>query len=115
MELFHSAESHSAGPTAEGLTPEAVSVGSADNKPNRNARTSSFRRNTSAARNSTLLRRKFARPEESSHRCRGHGCRFLDKYLEAPRAMLHGTKMTFGRIMDTGKRGYLIAYLATLK
>jgi cytochrome c len=39
----------------------------------------------------------------------------LDKYLEAPRAMLPGTKMTFGGVKDPGKRGDLIAYLATLK
>jgi cytochrome c len=39
----------------------------------------------------------------------------LDKYLEAPRATMPGTKMTFGGLKDAGKRGDLIAYLATLK
>ncbi len=39
----------------------------------------------------------------------------LDKYLEGPRAMLPGTKMTFGGVKDPTKRGDLIAYLATLK
>jgi cytochrome c len=39
----------------------------------------------------------------------------LDKYLEAPRATMPGTKMTFGGVKDAGKRGDLIAYLATLK
>jgi cytochrome c len=39
----------------------------------------------------------------------------LDKYLEAPRAVIPGTKMTFGGLKDAGKRGDLITYLATLK
>jgi cytochrome c2 len=39
----------------------------------------------------------------------------LDKYLEAPRAMIPGTKMTYGGVKDAGKRGDLIAYLANLK
>jgi cytochrome c len=39
----------------------------------------------------------------------------LDKYLEAPRAMIPGTKMTFGGVKDAGKRGDLVAYLNTLK
>jgi cytochrome c2 len=39
----------------------------------------------------------------------------LDKYLEAPRATMPGTKMTFGGVKDAEKRGDLIAYLATLK
>jgi cytochrome c len=39
----------------------------------------------------------------------------LDKYLESPRAMMPGTKMTFGGVKDPEKRANLIAYLATLK
>src|ERR1019366_10501924 len=39
----------------------------------------------------------------------------LDKYLEAPRAMIPGTKMTCGGLKDAQKRADLIAYLATLK
>jgi len=39
----------------------------------------------------------------------------LDKYLEAPRAMIPGTKMTYGGQKDAAKRADLIAYLATLK
>lgn len=39
----------------------------------------------------------------------------LDKYLEAPRAMIPGTKMTYGGLKDAQKRADLIAYLATLK
>jgi cytochrome c len=39
----------------------------------------------------------------------------LDKYLEAPRAVLPGTKMTYAGVKDAGKRGDLIAYLGTLK
>jgi cytochrome c2 len=39
----------------------------------------------------------------------------LDKYLEAPRAVIPGTKMTYGGVKDAGKRGDLITYLATLK
>jgi cytochrome c len=39
----------------------------------------------------------------------------LDKYLEAPRATIPGTKMTYGGLKDADKRANLIAYLATLK
>jgi cytochrome c len=39
----------------------------------------------------------------------------LDTYLQAPRATIPGTKMTFGGVKDATKRGDLIAYLATLK
>jgi cytochrome c len=39
----------------------------------------------------------------------------LDKYLEAPRAMIPGTKMTYAGMKDAGKRGDLISYLETLK
>jgi cytochrome c len=39
----------------------------------------------------------------------------LDKYLEAPRTIIPGTKMTYGGMKDAGKRGDLISYLATLK
>ena len=39
----------------------------------------------------------------------------LDKYLEAPRASIPGTKMTYAGVKDPGKRGDLIAYLETLK
>jgi cytochrome c len=39
----------------------------------------------------------------------------LDKYLEAPRATIPGTKMTFAGVKDAGKRADLIAYLDTLK
>jgi cytochrome c len=39
----------------------------------------------------------------------------LDKYLESPRAVIPATKMTFAGVKDAGKRGDLIAYLATLK
>ncbi|HEX2942635.1 MAG TPA: cytochrome c family protein [Rhodopila sp.] len=39
----------------------------------------------------------------------------LDKYLEAPRAMIPGTKMTYGGLKDPTKRANLVAYLATLK
>jgi cytochrome c len=39
----------------------------------------------------------------------------LDKYLEAPRAMIPGTKMTYAGLKDADKRANLIAYLATLK
>ena len=39
----------------------------------------------------------------------------LDKYLEAPRAMIPGTKMTYAGLKDAEKRANLIAYLATLK
>lgn len=39
----------------------------------------------------------------------------LDKYLEAPRTMIPGTKMTYGGMKDADKRANLVAYLATLK
>lgn len=39
----------------------------------------------------------------------------LDKYLEAPRTMIPGTKMTYAGLKDPQKRADLIAYLATLK
>ena len=39
----------------------------------------------------------------------------LDKYLEAPRTVIPGTKMTYAGVKDAGKRGDLIAYLGTLK
>jgi cytochrome c len=39
----------------------------------------------------------------------------LDKYLQAPRATIPGTKMTYAGVKDAGKRGDVIAYLATLK
>jgi cytochrome c2 len=39
----------------------------------------------------------------------------LDKYLQGPRAMIPGTKMTFAGVKDDGKRSDLIAYLETLK
>ncbi len=39
----------------------------------------------------------------------------LDKYLQSPRAMIPGTKMTYGGLKDDTKRADLIAYLATLK
>jgi len=39
----------------------------------------------------------------------------LDKYLQGPRAMIPGTKMTYGGLKDDTKRANLIAYLATLK
>ena len=39
----------------------------------------------------------------------------LDKYLQAPRAMMPGTKMTFAGVKDDTKRADIIAYLATLK
>lgn len=39
----------------------------------------------------------------------------LDKYLEAPRTMIPGTKMTYAGLKDAQKRADLIAYLATLK
>jgi cytochrome c len=38
----------------------------------------------------------------------------LDKYLEAPRTIIPGTKMTYAGVKDTGKRADLIAYLDTL-
>jgi cytochrome c len=39
----------------------------------------------------------------------------LDTYLVAPRAMIPGTKMTYGGLKDPEKRADLIAYLETLK
>lgn len=39
----------------------------------------------------------------------------LDKYLESPRTVIPGTKMTYGGLKDTTRRADLIAYLATLK
>jgi cytochrome c len=39
----------------------------------------------------------------------------LDKYLESPRTVVPGTKMTYGGQKDAEKRANLIAYLATLK
>ena len=39
----------------------------------------------------------------------------LDKYLQGPRAMIPGTKMTYGGLKDDAKRATLIAYLETLK
>lgn len=39
----------------------------------------------------------------------------LDKYLEAPRATIPGTKMAYAGVKDAAKRANLIAYLATLK
>ncbi len=39
----------------------------------------------------------------------------LDKYLQAPRATVPGTTMTYGGLKDDTKRADLIAYLATLK
>ena len=39
----------------------------------------------------------------------------LDKYLDAPRTIIPGTKMTYGGMKDAQKRGDLIAYLATLR
>jgi cytochrome c len=39
----------------------------------------------------------------------------LDKYLDAPRTIIPGTKMTYAGMKDAGKRADLIAYLATLR
>jgi cytochrome c len=39
----------------------------------------------------------------------------LDKYLEAPRTVIPGTKKTYAGVKDATKRGDLVAYLATLK
>lgn len=39
----------------------------------------------------------------------------LDKYLEAPKATVPGTTMTYAGLKDPTKRADLIAYLATLK
>ncbi len=39
----------------------------------------------------------------------------LDKYLTSPRAVVPGTKMTYGGLKDDAKRANLISYLDTLK
>lgn len=39
----------------------------------------------------------------------------LEKYLQAPRATIPGTKMTYAGVKDAKKRADLIAYLDTLK
>lgn len=39
----------------------------------------------------------------------------LDKYLESPRTVIPGTKMTYAGEKDAAKRADLIAYLETLK
>lgn len=39
----------------------------------------------------------------------------LDKYLQAPRAVIPGTKMPYGGLEDATKRNNLITYLETLK
>jgi cytochrome c len=39
----------------------------------------------------------------------------LDKYLQAPQAMVKGTKMTYAGLKNDTQRADLIAYLATLK
>ncbi len=39
----------------------------------------------------------------------------LDRYLESPRTIIPGTKMTYAGVKDPQKRADLIAYLATLK
>lgn len=39
----------------------------------------------------------------------------LDKYLEAPAAVVPGTKMTYAGLKDAAKRADLISYLETLK
>jgi cytochrome c len=39
----------------------------------------------------------------------------LDKYLEAPRAVIPGTIMTYAGLKDPAKRADMIAYLGTLK
>jgi cytochrome c len=39
----------------------------------------------------------------------------LDKYLEAPKAVIPGTKMPYAGLKDATKRADLIAYLETLK
>jgi cytochrome c len=39
----------------------------------------------------------------------------LEKYLESPRTVVPGTKMTYAGLQDPTKRADLIAYLATLK
>jgi cytochrome c len=39
----------------------------------------------------------------------------LDKYLESPRGVMPGTKMTYAGVKDAEKRANLISYLDTLK
>ncbi len=39
----------------------------------------------------------------------------LDKYLEAPRAVIPSTKMTYAGLKDPARRADIIAYLETLK
>jgi cytochrome c len=39
----------------------------------------------------------------------------LDKYLEAPRTIIPGTKMAYAGVKDATKRADLISYLNTLK
>ena len=39
----------------------------------------------------------------------------LDSYIQAPHAIVPGTRMTYGGLTDGTKRDDLIAYLATLK
>jgi cytochrome c len=39
----------------------------------------------------------------------------LEKYLEAPKAVIPGTKMTYAGLKDATKRADLIAYLESLK
>jgi cytochrome c len=39
----------------------------------------------------------------------------LDKYLEAPRTIIPGTKMTYAGLKDPAKRADLIAFLQSLK
>jgi len=39
----------------------------------------------------------------------------IDRYLQDPRAVVPGTKMTFAGVKDAEKRAEIIAYLATLK
>lgn len=39
----------------------------------------------------------------------------LDKYLQSPRSVIPGTKMTYAGLKDQTKRDNLIAYLETLK
>jgi cytochrome c len=39
----------------------------------------------------------------------------LDKYLQAPRQVVPGTKMSYAGLKDDAKRANLIAYLETLK
>ncbi len=39
----------------------------------------------------------------------------LDKYLESPRGVIPGTKMTYAGVKDAERRADLISYLETLK